>query len=1072
MGISQAGINCFVGIDQHKHYSQVAVKDKEGTVPKLPPKLPITELQMKAEAGDAKAQYRLGRLYYDGKGVDKDEKKAITFFKLAAKQGHKKSISMLKALGESIPAVVQFAPQIQPPAAPGNLVATAVSPHQIDLSWTDNSDNEQGFIVESKTSCYDPFVQIATVGPNNINYSHTGLLPGTVHYYRVCAYNQAGNSNYSNKAAAVTFADIPVVGQTIDLLNNYNTQGAFKNPGIYNSLLTKLNTAQSYISQGNYQAALEQLNALLNAIKAQTGKGVTVEVAEGLAQSVNTLADYLSLRSGLPVSFKLYLYGYPCENETVIDLPDGNTVRTKMSGDLTVGLAPTGNPDILSITINEASYTGTAFTVNGVDFGESYISHDPNNLSQGTLNCRTGEIVITEKVLIKSAYLESIGRSPLPFQSVAKGTFYPFGLRNGVIQTVSQGVFSQTGTPLDGAQYSTTSRKQAKKPKTKIVVVPFQYVETETPRQVLVKLVTDEPVEEEVTETPSITIMRDDVKSGNAIVTSPPLTFIIPVGQTESDTKAVILDGTKVSKQEDDVTLIVGFAEERFSVIDLQATFNTPIKPDFVCVDGLGSYTINLLGPQGTKGELINEIKITPDTNAKVLPMKFYTFAVNDSLTLRIYGKNPSTDLNKTNFTATAQISDVTINLEMTFTVIKLEKIELVSGATMVADGTATPADTDICAAIKETGDVLLKAVIKPASVEPLLPPDAIIWKGGEGVSGNQLQRKVSKSTWVKNTVTATLYGTNRTVTMLAYIIGAEPTDFSPRNGTGGTHFSDNNAAWFVSTGVFGPNSTTGSYASRCEIEFTVKPDILITDGNANLFDKTQIQWDVSRNKRVKVWRKTAGTWSVIDDRSSSWPTNDTVDTDEDNNPWDGNGHLYGNDEPSWAGSGQGIVDKMNMREWVRVGLGGVSGRDGVRCSDYYLWHVFRSIKLNGIWSADNTYGNEIALGNIFWGAIPIAGVEITTASLPDGKVGQVYSQTLSSSGGTAPIIWSLDIGTLPPGLILNASGGISGTPTLAGTFTFDVEAQDSSPALPSPPALSGQGPSADIQTLTIKIKK
>ena len=67
----------------------------------------------------------------------------------------------------------------------------------------------------------------------------------------------------------------------------------------------------------------------------------------------------------------------------------------------------------------------------------------------------------------------------------------------------------------------------------------------------------------------------------------------------------------------------------------------------------------------------------------------------------------------------------------------------------------------------------------------------------------------------------------------------------------------------------------------------------------------------------------------------------------------------------------------------------------------------------------------------------------ITTSSLPDGKVGETYSQTLTANG-TAPITWSID-GGLPAGLSLNAdTGEISGTPTADGTAKFTVKATNS----------------------------
>jgi phosphodiesterase/alkaline phosphatase D-like protein len=67
----------------------------------------------------------------------------------------------------------------------------------------------------------------------------------------------------------------------------------------------------------------------------------------------------------------------------------------------------------------------------------------------------------------------------------------------------------------------------------------------------------------------------------------------------------------------------------------------------------------------------------------------------------------------------------------------------------------------------------------------------------------------------------------------------------------------------------------------------------------------------------------------------------------------------------------------------------------------------------------------------------------IATSSLPDGDKGVAYSQTLEAVGGVPPYSWSLASGTLPAGLSLSSSGGISGTPTTAGEFDFSVRAVD-----------------------------
>ena len=72
------------------------------------------------------------------------------------------------------------------------------------------------------------------------------------------------------------------------------------------------------------------------------------------------------------------------------------------------------------------------------------------------------------------------------------------------------------------------------------------------------------------------------------------------------------------------------------------------------------------------------------------------------------------------------------------------------------------------------------------------------------------------------------------------------------------------------------------------------------------------------------------------------------------------------------------------------------------------------------------------------------AAPSITTDTLPGGKVGEAYSQTLSATG-TTPITWGIDSGNLPAGLTLDeATGEISGTPTAAGTASFTVKVENS----------------------------
>jgi subtilisin family serine protease len=117
-------------------------------------------------------------------------------------------------------AFIGAAPPPPPPAAPTGLTATAVSSSQIDLAWTDNSGNEDGFKIErcqdAGTPCTD-FAQIATVTANTTIYQDGGVAGGATYRYRVRAHNSGGNSAYSNEADATTPTPPPPPAAPSDL---------------------------------------------------------------------------------------------------------------------------------------------------------------------------------------------------------------------------------------------------------------------------------------------------------------------------------------------------------------------------------------------------------------------------------------------------------------------------------------------------------------------------------------------------------------------------------------------------------------------------------------------------------------------------------------------------------------------------------------------------------------------------------------------------------------------------------------------------------------------------------------
>ncbi|TMB99975.1 MAG: fibronectin type III domain-containing protein, partial [Chloroflexi bacterium] len=90
---------------------------------------------------------------------------------------------------------------LPPPAAPGNLTASAQGARSIRLTWTDNSSIESGFRIDRSTDGVN-FTQLGLLTANTTSYTNGGLTSGVTYFYRVRAYDGANFSAYSNVASA------------------------------------------------------------------------------------------------------------------------------------------------------------------------------------------------------------------------------------------------------------------------------------------------------------------------------------------------------------------------------------------------------------------------------------------------------------------------------------------------------------------------------------------------------------------------------------------------------------------------------------------------------------------------------------------------------------------------------------------------------------------------------------------------------------------------------------------------------------------------------------------------------
>jgi len=105
-----------------------------------------------------------------------------------------------------------FLATVTVPAAPSNVTATAVSPTQVNLTWTDNATNETGFRLW-RTSAATGYVQIASPGADTVSYADPGVSPATAYTYALSSYNAAGASAFVY--VSVTTPSLPPATYTL-----------------------------------------------------------------------------------------------------------------------------------------------------------------------------------------------------------------------------------------------------------------------------------------------------------------------------------------------------------------------------------------------------------------------------------------------------------------------------------------------------------------------------------------------------------------------------------------------------------------------------------------------------------------------------------------------------------------------------------------------------------------------------------------------------------------------------------------------------------------------------------------
>ncbi len=191
------------------------------------------------------------------------------------------------------------------PQVPSVLVVSVVDNTNAALTWVDNSDNEEAFIIERREANQTWQILQQTVA-DVIRYEDTTIGLGETYEYRLKANNTTGDSSYSNVVTA-TRQDHAQIGQQVLVDNCANCHGSDgTSTGPATPIIAGLNSDYIVRTMAAYQTderastimgrlargySTEQVALIANSLAAQTYTAATQETDAALVQLGRKIHD-------------------------------------------------------------------------------------------------------------------------------------------------------------------------------------------------------------------------------------------------------------------------------------------------------------------------------------------------------------------------------------------------------------------------------------------------------------------------------------------------------------------------------------------------------------------------------------------------------------------------------------------------------------------------------------------------------------------------------------------------------------------------------------------------------------
>lgn len=117
------------------------------------------------------------------------------------------------------------------PDPPTNLKLLEYTDTTVTIGWEDNSFNELGFKIAMSESVDTNFFITDSVGTDILSYQEIGLTPNTDYFFKVCAYNEYGFSDYTNTVYVRTrVSGTSIINQNNSIADGYSLGQNYPNP--------------------------------------------------------------------------------------------------------------------------------------------------------------------------------------------------------------------------------------------------------------------------------------------------------------------------------------------------------------------------------------------------------------------------------------------------------------------------------------------------------------------------------------------------------------------------------------------------------------------------------------------------------------------------------------------------------------------------------------------------------------------------------------------------------------------------------------------------------------------------